>query len=639
VLEDNKTIQVTAHFDSFSNLATDYSTLAVATGGAFVATSGMKYKGTKLTNLADTAAGTAFGFSYDRAGHISQAVASGSPTNPLSQNYNKWFSSAVGVGKASIFSAAQQSSAPSLGNLTYLASASTLSSNTIISDKTLTYDPTNVEELRSTAYPNPWTIQESVAYDGGTGTVLSVSRPNCAPLQLQYDAVDRLVAINPAAKEELLAYGPIGNLVQRILQSDATGKPTVAQFYGGADLSVSVVNGVAAANLHVLDGGVRVATLQAASSALLFYHRDYLGSVVATSSSKAGVHAQLGAIYRYDTYGVMVAKSETSSDAASEIGFTGGIRLSEGLLALGARIYYPALRQFLQPDNFAAGRYSYAGVDPVNRIDPTGHDDLGVVGYVPAAGSGVGLLGSGFSFGGGGGGFVAASAADSFAYSQSASYKQAAYDYYHGGNGGPPQNGGGAGSPAPTREHGGGGSRIPNELQPPGTGVGPMVFRTFTTGVMPGAMGAADLIGAIRQDINRFATVSGFLGHLSPADAPFQCVSGSDCSQINLNNVYQIDGPFGYSPYVRVTTVTATSFAFTTMKNHPEAGTVSFSAFDMPTGTSFLINVRGQPATPGDSLMYWGPGGYYQMPPFGYIVQGMVWSNFINNVSAFAGSR
>ena len=69
---------------------------------------------------------------------------------------------------------------------------------------------------------------------------------------------------------------------------------------------------------------------------------------------------------------------ETAANA-SELGYTGALTLSNGMVYLHARVYAPAMRQFLQPDNVDAARYSYVGGDPVNHIDPSGHTriDLG----------------------------------------------------------------------------------------------------------------------------------------------------------------------------------------------------------------------------------------------------------------------
>jgi RHS repeat-associated protein len=95
--------------------------------------------------------------------------------------------------------------------------------------------------------------------------------------------------------------------------------------------------------------------------------------MIATTWNSSGSE-RIGSVYRYDLHGNLAAGSE-SGDTGSEIGYTGGLRLSEGLVYLGARVYDPTLRQFLQPDNVDSHRYSYVHGDPSNRVDPTGHED------------------------------------------------------------------------------------------------------------------------------------------------------------------------------------------------------------------------------------------------------------------------
>ena len=132
-------------------------------------------------------------------------------------------------------------------------------------------------------------------------------------------------------------------------------------------------------------GGVKIKACTGSSSSDApnpAYRRDRLGSVVATSTD-GGV---AGASYRYDVYGSMTVQAE-SADTASELGFTGQLRLSGGLYVMGIRVYDSKLRQFVQPDILNPMSYTYAGGDPVNRIDPTGmidtpsfqadHGDLG----------------------------------------------------------------------------------------------------------------------------------------------------------------------------------------------------------------------------------------------------------------------
>jgi RHS repeat-associated protein len=86
-----------------------------------------------------------------------------------------------------------------------------------------------------------------------------------------------------------------------------------------------------------------------------------------------------GVSYRYQAYGVSTTYGTETDINASELGFTGALKLSEGILHMGARDYWPQMGRFLQPDTVDLRRYTYAAGDPLNRIDPTGHtaDDPG----------------------------------------------------------------------------------------------------------------------------------------------------------------------------------------------------------------------------------------------------------------------
>ena len=129
-------------------------------------------------------------------------------------------------------------------------------------------------------------------------------------------------------------------------------------------------------------GGLRIATATPSAtggySSILYYHRDRLGSVIATSTPGGVVGAQ----YRYTVYGVVDKRVGETAANASDLGYTGALTLSNGLVYLHARVYAPWGRIFLQPDNVDPRRYAYAGGDPVNAIDPGGHSAcfLGSVG-------------------------------------------------------------------------------------------------------------------------------------------------------------------------------------------------------------------------------------------------------------------
>ena len=90
---------------------------------------------------------------------------------------------------------------------------------------------------------------------------------------------------------ESLAYDPVGALARRVLAAGT-------RYYDGQNLTIRENNSGAA---HVLVGGLRVATVSV--SGVLYYHRDRLGSIVATSTAGGTAHGAIGAQYRYSTYG------------------------------------------------------------------------------------------------------------------------------------------------------------------------------------------------------------------------------------------------------------------------------------------------------------------------------------------------
>ena len=72
--------------------------------------------------------------------------------------------------------------------------------------------------------------------------------------------------------------------------------------------------------VHVSAAGMRVASIPSVgatiyASATLYYHRDRLGSVVATTTA-GGVK---GAVYRYDTYGNLAPGNGETTANASEL--------------------------------------------------------------------------------------------------------------------------------------------------------------------------------------------------------------------------------------------------------------------------------------------------------------------------------
>jgi len=323
------------------------SSVTPTSGGAattLFAASNMRYTASKLTGYSETVSGNNYSFGYDPEGRLSSAIATSTTASPLDANMRQSFN------EGDSFYLSGTNSLWNFHSVTKQIAGTSVQG-------TYNYLATSLEQLTSINY-SPAQLADALVYD--VHGRLSSHTDSASKLRtFSYDAEGHLIKIVGAGTENL-AYGPSGSLVRRTLP-DST-----VQYYVGGVLTIN--NGVTGL-AHVLLGGSRVATVSAGS--VLYYHRDRLGSIVGTST-KGGL---VGAKYRYDVYGLADTKSGETTATASELGYTGALKLSEGLVYLNARVYDPKTRRFLQPDNVDSRRYTYVGGDPVNKTDPSGHTE------------------------------------------------------------------------------------------------------------------------------------------------------------------------------------------------------------------------------------------------------------------------
>ena len=88
---------------------------------------------------------------------------------------------------------------------------------------------------------------------------------------------------------------------------------------------------------------------------------------------------------RYMPFGEVRTISGVTNISKTDFGYTGQRNNSDiGLMDYSARYYSPYLNRFIQPDTIvpnmsnpqSLNRFTYTSNNPINRIDPTGHDDL-----------------------------------------------------------------------------------------------------------------------------------------------------------------------------------------------------------------------------------------------------------------------
>jgi RHS repeat-associated protein len=128
---------------------------------------------------------------------------------------------------------------------------------------------------------------------------------------------------------------------------------------------------VSAWYVHGLNVDEPLARIDNSTGAVLYYHADILGSIVALTNSSGGVETQ----YNYSPFGVTQVMG---TDVSQPFRFTGREWDAEtGLYYYRARYYSPGMGRFITEDpiRFASGDvnwYRYVGNDPVNLTDPLG---------------------------------------------------------------------------------------------------------------------------------------------------------------------------------------------------------------------------------------------------------------------------
>ena len=127
---------------------------------------------------------------------------------------------------------------------------------------------------------------------------------------------------------------------------------------------------------------------------LEYWHKDHLGSIVATTDQVGGVTAR----YAYDPFGKRryvngsydafgnIVVDWNGSGAGTDRGFTGHEHLDDvGIVHMNGRLFDPNLGVFLQPDPFIQSpadlqdyqRYGYCSSNPMTCTDPTGYLKIG----------------------------------------------------------------------------------------------------------------------------------------------------------------------------------------------------------------------------------------------------------------------
>ena len=155
--------------------------------------------------------------------------------------------------------------------------------------------------------------------------------------------------------------------------------------------------------IHYISGGdglCAIVVKENGSFAFNFPYTDHLGSILTVTNASGAVIAE----QNFDAWGRRRNVSTWDYTSVGAVpdwlyrGYTGHEHLPEfGLINMNARMYDPVLGRMLSPDNFVGdggtqgfNRYSYAGNNPLNRIDPDGNNPM-LIGALVGAGIDLGI--------------------------------------------------------------------------------------------------------------------------------------------------------------------------------------------------------------------------------------------------------
>ncbi len=164
---------------------------------------------------------------------------------------------------------------------------------------------------------------------------------------------------------------------------------------GGQAIAVLVTNGA----LPTLGAEAMAPAEPAAVAALKleYWHKDQLGSLIATTDHAGNVTARYAydpfgkrryTNTAYDPYGNLVVDWTTDGSPGTDRGFTGHEHLDDmGIVHMNGRLYDPTLGRMMQPDPFVQemlnlqnyDRYGYCYNSPLICTDPTGYSFLSKV--------------------------------------------------------------------------------------------------------------------------------------------------------------------------------------------------------------------------------------------------------------------
>ncbi len=196
----------------------------------------------------------------------------------------------------------------------------------------------------------------------------------------EYTSFNKVSRIFGMDSELIINYGPFDQRIKQHYFKE--GELFMTKKHISPDYEIIEINGELIKRIYIDDEFGHVASidiLKSGEQTTEYYHKDFLGSVIAVSDSEGDLKYR----FQYDPWGQREMSFGADSNAENTLrGFTGHEHISIfDLVNMNGRIYDPVLGRFLSPDPFIQdptlfqnfNRYSYILNKPTSGVDPSGY--------------------------------------------------------------------------------------------------------------------------------------------------------------------------------------------------------------------------------------------------------------------------